>query len=649
MMIRTISRRTFSLGSAAALISAKALSQGVAASEFGVVLIERGVSVPLVIPALPQDCVSYAARELATHIAKATGTQPRIISESEILGQHMSNGCIFLGDTTLARSSIDLSRLALEACVLRTVGNNLCIAGRDGPGDPLDRDVTAGTLFGVYEFLEKYLKVRWLWPGDLGTVVPQTVSLRIPSVDEETSPRLMQRHVRLFKPDRIDHPELGFSPSAAADYSAAERIFLRRHRMGRRQNISYGHAFGDWWARYGDQHPEWFQLVDGRRGPKKPDARFSMSIADPGLHGQIVALWREKGRAKGGPSFINAVENDIPGLCECPLCRSLDSPPPSDYLTFTPPQSKMARHPFVTDRYARSWLAIQRLAAQENPDVTVVGYAYFNYFVPPTSGVRLNKNILIGFCPSSWFYPRTAPVQEWMKEQWRGWANTGARIFLRTNHFLDGYCMPFIFAHQFADEFQNAAANGLVGTDFDSLTGQWATQGPTLYLLMRLQSQPDTDVDGLLEEYYSGFGQAAGDVRAYFAYWEAHTMNLSGGLEQTFAELKASRWRSWARAAARVYPEECFAAGQNLLARAAQSASSDPQAVERVNFLQLGLEHARLCSRVAGERTLDGIQKSTMTSPGVDALIRFRQMHERTWIANFDHCAWVEDESWNWS
>lgn len=647
-MRRGISRRTFSLGSAAALLSARSTGQSLTEAQSGVALIERNIALPLIISDRPQECVVLAAQELADHLRKATGTRPSTLSEAEATRRPALGGCIILGNTGLTRTAgIDQASLPPEACIIRTIGANLFIAGRDGPGDPLDPDVTAGTLFGVYAFLERYLKVRWLWPGELGTVVPKTRSLLIPPIDEMIVPRLTQRHVRLFKPDRIAHPELAFSPAVAAEYRTAEKLFLRRHRMGRGQHIGYGHAFTDWWARYGEQHPEWFQLVDGRRGPTKPGERTSMSIADPGLHEQILTLWREKGGAKKGASFINAVENDIPGLCECALCRSLDSPPPADYLSFIPPQSKIARKPFVTDRYARSWLAIQQKAAQENPDATVVGYAYFNYFVPPTSGVRLNRNILIGFCPSSWFYPRVPAVQDWMKKQWRGWANTGARVFMRTNHFLDGYCMPFIFAHQFADEFRNAARNSLFGTDFDSLTGQWATQGPTLYLLMRLQTQPDSDPDAVLDEYYSSFGPAAAQVRAYFAYWEDYTTKLAGSLEQTFGEVKASRWKSWAKAADQVYPPACFATGETLLAQAARSASPDPEASERVKFLQLGLEHARLCSEAAAVLSLGKGEAQGKAEAGTQKLIRFRRAHEGSWIANFDHCAWVEGQSWN--
>src|SRR5262249_55324982 len=170
----------------------------------------------------------------------------------------------------------------------------------------------------------------------------------------------------------------------------------------------------------------------------------------------------------------------------------------------------------VSDRYARFWLGVQQLAAQENPEAVVVGYVYFNYFQAPTSGVKLNSRILLGFCPSGGWYPRAEDEHAWYKRQWTGWGDTGARLFSRTNYFLDGYCMPFIFAHQSADDFQNEAHHGMVATDFDSLTGQWGTQGPNLYLLMRLHTHPDTNVDALLNEYYSGFGAAAGLVKQYF-------------------------------------------------------------------------------------------------------------------------------------
>ena len=49
------------------------------------------------------------------------------------------------------------------------------------PWNPLaTENVHTGTLLGVYEVLEDFLGVRWLWPGDLGTYVPRRSTFVVP-------------------------------------------------------------------------------------------------------------------------------------------------------------------------------------------------------------------------------------------------------------------------------------------------------------------------------------------------------------------------------------------------------------------------------------------------------------------------------------
>jgi hypothetical protein len=307
----------------------------------------------------------------------------------------------------------------------------------------------------------------------------------------------------------------------------------------------------------------------------------------------------------------------------------------------------MAGSRFVSDRYAHFWLGIQQRVAQINPNATVIGYVYFNYFQAPTTGVKLNEHILLGFCPSGGMFPRSANEHEWMKRQWTGWRETGARLFLRSNYLLDGYVMPYIFVHQFADEFQHEVRNGMVGTDLDSLTGHWATQGPTLYVASRLHVHPQASVDELLAEYYAAFGAAAGPVKRYFDYWEDYTTKGRAHLVQVMEQTQTSRWRSWAKAANAVYPSECFAPAEAILADAAKAASSDPGAAGRVKFLQLGLQHAKLCAQAAAQLSL-----ANANAPGPEAkaalaaLLQFRRANEQSGIGNFNHAAWVEDVSW---
>jgi hypothetical protein len=190
----------------------------------------------------------------------------------------------------------------------------------------------------------------------------------------------------------------------------------------------------------------------------------------------------------------------------------------------------------------------------------------------------------------------------------------------------------------------------MVATDFDSLTGQWSTQGPNLYLLMRLHTRPDAKPDDLLAEYYSGFGAAAPLVKRYFDFWENYTMSHRAKIAHDFESLEASRWRSWAKAAHAVFPADCFTPAEALLAKAAAAATGDHEAAARVEFLQLGLAHAKLSSRAAAQLTLADPQATP--ERGKDTLIellKFRRAHERKWLGNFNHDAWVEDVSWKLS
>ncbi len=592
----------------------------------------------------------YAAEELVYHVERATGAKLAIQCECDTTPE---GSAIFLGDTYTAREAgIKVASLPPETFVLRTLDQKkaLIIAGRDTNGDPLDRDTSAGTLFGVYEWLERDLGVRWLWPGELGTLVPKTQTLTAHTVNETISPAFLQRHVRAGLGWESGHPALGFTPAAAKDYAKEQSVFLRRHRMGRSVKFSYGHAFTNWWERFGKDHPEWFQLVNGKRGPAKAGARYSMCVSNPGLHRQIVAEWKAKGGASAAFPAINVVENDILGLCECDACKAWDGPTPPDAMKFYTPESKVYGARFVSDRYAKFWLAVQELARKENPEVRVIGYVYFNYFQAPTSGVKLNDHVLVGFCPSSGWYPRNDDEHAWYQKQWKGWGDTGAKLFFRPNYFLDGYDMPFNFAHQFADDFQHNARNGMIGSDFDALTGHWATQGPSLYLLMRLHTRPESNVEALLAEYYAGFGPAAAQVKAYFDHWENYTMSNRPLLEKAFADRIASRWRNWAKVAHVVFPAECFARGAELLAAAGKAAAGNRDAAARVEFLQLGLTHAKLSSATAAKLTLaDPAATPERGNHALVELLKFRRAHERSWIDNLSHNAWVEDLSWKLS
>ena len=280
----------------------------------------------------PTPTASYAAEELVRHIAWATGVSLPTVLESEAPEDVHSR--VYLGDTETGRTfGLDPERLPRETFVLRSVGNDLFITGRESDGDPFaEHNPDVGPLFGVYEILERFLGVRWLWPGELGTYVPRTDVVRIPAIDEMSAPALRFRHFS-WGPIRsvalgsapLDPADekLGFSHDVAVEYGKAVQVLLRRHRIGGMDaKPPSGHAFSGWWQRYGREHPEWFQLRrDGVRGdPDSTYAHVAMCVSNEELQDFVVSQWGRRERAAPrprGPSGTLHLRS-LPGLGRAP-------------------------------------------------------------------------------------------------------------------------------------------------------------------------------------------------------------------------------------------------------------------------------------------------------------------------------------------
>lgn len=154
----------------------------------------------------------------------------------------------------------------------------------------------------------------------------------------------------------------------------------------------------------------------------------------------------------------------------------------------------------------------------------------------------------------------------------------------------------------------------------------------------------------MLAEYYAAFGGASAAVKSYFDHWENYTTQHREKIGQSMEAMQVSRWRSWAKVAHVLYPPECFAPAEKLLGQALAAVGDDAEAAARVKFLQLGLEHARLCARISAQLTLaSSAAGKDEIKRAVDELIAFRRAHERSGISNFKHLAWVEDLSWKLS
>jgi len=584
----------------------------------------------IVVPAESLPVESYAARELQYHVEASTGAQLPIVAEGHDLPADVH---VYLGNCNAARTAgADPSTLPGNGYVVKTIGNDLFIAGRDSRGDPLDRDTLEGTLFGVYDILESQLQVRWLWPGKLGDVIPHHTDVSLAPADAAVKPLLLFKEWRGGK-------------------SPGERIWLKRQRFGRSVQPQYGHSFGKYWPEFNKTHPEYFSMLpDGtRRLDPTSDQNLEyvhMCVSEPGLVTQIIEKWK----AQGSREFLNVCENDGWAGCTCDRCMSWDEPDPDSPIPFDK-RLQAAKKVFdergdwqlqlgsLSDRYARFWKAVADEAVKIRPDVKVTSYAYDNYRKPPIKAT-LNSNVLLGFVPQESIFGYSKADSEVFRRDWSGWEKTGCVSFLRPNYTLQAQNFPANYARTLGEDLKFAMAHRLQGTDFDSLTSKYSTQGPSLYMLATILNHPDKSVDGVLDDFYSAFGPAKAAVKEYFDLWESVYPQYSA--EEQAERIKAKRkygaglYGPYYLLAGEIFTPKVIESAWQLLNKARTQAAGDESATQRVEWLAKGLTHADLilAAEKAYEQGIDTSDKTAFVKAN-QALADFRAQNAEYDKSNF--------------
>lgn len=422
--------------------------------------------------------------------------------------------------------------------------------------------------------------------------------------------------------------------------------------------MDMAHAFAHWWEPKGKEHPEFFnQLPDGTR---RPDPTFysgdpelvSMCVGEPALWAEIVRNWQQA--LSPVTQYIDATENDTNGKCVCEKCLAMDVPDP---LCPTPFDQRLARckEAFergetgwerhlgsMSDRYARFYLAVQKEAEKVDPEATVMGFAYAGTVRPPLQ-TQLNRRIIIGIVPA-FYFPWTEEKRRLAREQWDGWAATGASLFLRPNYMLDGHNMPVFFARELGEDFAYCAAHGMIGTTFDSLTGQYAVQGPNLYMLARLHDDPTVPVQQVLDEFYAGFGPAKDAARRFFDLWEG----LSRGITEELLTRLTTHWVNFYRDADVLFTPEVMAQARGILREGRQTAEGDAEALARLGFLEEGLRHAALTMQTqqAHEAFIQD-RNVAKYHAALDRLDAYRATIEEGCVSNLAFLNWTEAYTWD--
>ena len=258
---------------------------------------------------------------------------------------------IHLGDNKWSREAgIAVEGMARDSFRIVVTGKAVFIAGRDDATADPERAFTRSvwshhyeraTLFGVYEFLERYVGVRMYFPGELGEIVPKARRIDVPAADFTVAPDMPGRSYSYFD-------EGAWFEGERRDAESTVRLrWLNSYRLRMQTRylpFNHGLSHRGYLRRFGESHPEYFRLNKdgsrdvnlalGKRSGKLcytsgvweeiyQDAKSYLKGEDANVRGVInpagdVGWWYscQEGR------FVDLMPHDGMVPCECAKCKA---------------------------------------------------------------------------------------------------------------------------------------------------------------------------------------------------------------------------------------------------------------------------------------------------------------------------------------
>ena len=447
-----------------------------------------------------------------------------------------------------------------------------------------------GTADAVYDFLERFAGVRWLWPGEIGTVADPREPV---ALAEETSV-----YVTPFRKRLVDcFFPTGMPPSTIRDFHAWTRHRHTGTSLAARGS-GFQHSFKSLLPRsvYGKEHPEYYALVSPERWVGDPKPTKPTRVSDPMMTGSwqlctsnpdVRRIIAEKLIAANTDAIQSISPNDGLCFCECDACRAQD-----------PEGQGIGDDVYnITDRMFDFLNDIAWQVYRASPKSKVGLFSYSHYASPPSRKFDLPPNVYLSCCYK--VYDRGPEEEASLERRLRGIAATGANILGR-EYWGTHYTMRYPISHsrkfdrnlKLLRDLGAAGVYGNPGTDF-------AVRASDLYLLSALAWNPSVNREETLRDFCEkGFGKEAGEVMfALFeaiedrvetkiaAYSQSHSEIFKNNYSNTYAEFNR-------------YQTTIFdAAFSEMCDRETKKAAKLADTLERkarVNYIARGLAFAKL-------------------------------------------------------
>lgn len=507
----------------------------------------------IVHPAAASPSQRYAAQELQRLIREMTGVELPIRGD----GQPLPAQALLLGVTAATERLLgappDLAALGEDGFRLVTVGTHVCVIG--GP--------VRGTLYGVYELLERFWGCRWY--ASFHSVIPRHAQLVLPPIDDTQVPAFAMREPYWW--------EMRNGDFAARCRANGNGMGLEDRHGGK---IRFGgglfvHTFYRLVPpeEFFETHPEYFSLIDGQR-------RIGWSqicLTNPDVLRIVTQRVLEAIRSDPTAKLFSVSQNDWDGHCLCPSCREIEEREESPAGTLI--------H-FVNQ--------VAEAVEQEFPDVWIETLAY-QYTRKPPKHIRPRSNVVPRLCTIECDFSRpldesSYPQNVRFVKDIQGWSAITDKLFVwdYTTNFHN-YVGPHPNFPAIPGNIRFFRDNRVVG-----LFEQGASEGPhaefgelRAWLIAKLLWNPDQPTEPLLDDFFAGYyAAAAGPIRAYFD--ELQTLAIERNVPVRIFDALRGSWLTM----------DFVERAERLWDEAEQLAAGDADLAYRVQMGRIPLLWARL-------------------------------------------------------
>lgn len=470
-------KRKMGLTCAVLCLSAIACA-GTERSEDAVTLAQNGTAKAVIVVAGTDTAEHHAAAELAGILEQITGAKFEI-KQPPVKGKFR----ILVGPEAarLAQAGFSTAGLGAEGIVIRSVGNDLILAG----GTP------RGTLYAVYTFLEETLGCRW-WSSKVSTI-PHKHTVVVANLETRYVPALEYREPYWY--DAFD------TNWAVRNKVNGQRPALEAKHGGKHIYEGFVHTFNRLIPpeTYFKDHPEWFSEIKGKRTAE----RAQLCLTNEPMYHELLKNLKTQLRNNPEATIASVSQNDWHGNCQCSQCAAIDKEEGS-------PAGLMLR--FV-NRVAED-------IEDDFPHVAISTLAY-QYTRKPPKITQPRDNVIVRLCSieCSFSKPLSDERNQAFRDDIVGWAKRCDRLYIwdYTTNFRH-HIMPHPNLRVLAPNIKFFVEHSVKGI-FEQ--GAYTTNGAEMaelraWVLAQLLWDPSRDGPALINEFLDGYyGPAGPHIREY--------------------------------------------------------------------------------------------------------------------------------------